>query len=67
MTVSYSASVLPLMIATVTETLTRVPPGAPWVASPEEPIFPVLYSILLVLFLIGVTAQLRSLRATQGR
>lgn len=61
-TVSYSLSVLLLMIPTVTETLTRVPPSAPWVASPEAPIFPPLYSVLLVLFLVGVSFQVRRLR-----
>ena len=60
-TVSYSLTVLLLMIPTVTETLTRVPPGAPWVASPDAPVFRGIYSVLFVLFLIGVTLQLRSL------
>jgi len=62
-TVSYSATVFLLMIPTVTETLTRVPPGAPWVAGPEAPIFLPLYSALLVLFLVGATLQVRRLRA----
>jgi hypothetical protein len=61
-TVSYSTTVLFMMIPTVTETLTRVPPSGPWVASPEAPIFPVLYSILFALFLAGVTWQARNLR-----
>lgn len=65
-TVSYSTTVLLLMIPTVTETLTRVPPSAPWVASPEAPIFPPLYSALLVLFLVGVFLQVRGLRAPGG-
>ena len=65
-TVSYSTTVLLLMIPTVTETLTRVPPSAPWVASPEAPIFPPLYSVLLVLFLVGVFLQVRRLRAAGG-
>ncbi len=51
------------MIPTVTETLTRVPPSAPWVASPEAPIFPPLYTVLLVLFLIGAFLQVRRLRS----
>jgi len=61
-TVAYSSTVFLLMIPTVTETLTRVPPGAPLVAGPEAPIFMPLYLGLLVLFLIGVTLQLRRLR-----
>jgi len=47
----------------VTETLTRVPPGAPWVASPDAPILRAIYSVLLVLFLIAATLQVRGLRA----
>lgn len=66
-TTSYSATVLLLMIPTVTETLTRVPPGAPWVASPEEPILLVFYSVLLVLFLVGVSLQVRRLQAAPSR
>jgi hypothetical protein len=62
-TLSYSATVLLLMIPTVTETLTRVPPSAPWVASPEAAVFPPLYSALLVLFLAGAVYQVRRLRA----
>jgi uncharacterized membrane protein len=61
-TISYSSTVLLLMIPTVTETLTRVPPSAPWVPSPEAPIFPPLYAVLLVMFLIGVSFQVRQLR-----
>jgi hypothetical protein len=55
------------MIPTVTETLTRVPPSAPWVASPEAPILLILYAALLVLFFAGVTWQVRGLRAAPGR
>ena len=62
-TVAYSSTVFFLMIPTVTEALTRLPPGDPMVASQENPIFPVLYSVLFVLFLIGSTLQVRSLRA----
>ena len=63
-TVSYWVTLLFLGISTVTETLTRVPPGAPIVASPEAPIFKPLYLALLVLFLIGVTMQIKRLRTT---
>jgi len=58
-TVSYSLTVLLLMIPTVTETLTRVPPSRPWVSSPDAPVFRVIYSLLFVLFLVGVTLQVR--------
>jgi len=61
-TVSYSATVFFLSISTVTETLTRLPPSAPVVASPEAPVFKILYLGLIILFLIGVTLQMRALR-----
>ncbi|HEX9187629.1 MAG TPA: hypothetical protein VGB87_11180 [Vicinamibacteria bacterium] len=58
-TVSYSLTVLLLMVPTVTETLTRVPPSRPWVKSPDSPVLRAIYSLLLVLFLAGVTLQVR--------
>jgi hypothetical protein len=61
-TVSYSMTVFFLMIPTVTETLTRIPVGAPIVASPESPVFPPLYTALLVAFLIGAVLQVRTLK-----
>jgi uncharacterized membrane protein len=63
-TVSYSVTLLFLGISTVTETLTRVPPSAPLVASPEAAIFKPLYLGLLVLFLIHVTLQIKKMRTT---
>jgi hypothetical protein len=63
-TVSYSVTLLFLGISTVTETLTRVPPSAPFVASPEAAIFKPLYLGLLVLFLIHVTLQIKKMRTT---
>ncbi len=65
-TISYSFTVLLLMIPTVTETLTRVPPGAPLVAGPEAPIFKPIYSALIVMFLIGITIQVVALRAERA-
>ena len=61
-TVSYSFTVFLLMIPTVTETLTRVPPSAPWVASPEAAVFPPLYLALLVVFVAGAVWQVRRIR-----
>lgn len=66
-TISYSTTVLLLMIPAVTETLTRVPPSAPVVASPEAPIFQLLYPALLGVFLVGLTLQVRRLRAAASR
>jgi tellurite resistance protein len=61
-TICYSASVFLLMIPTVTEPLTRLPPGAPLVATPEAPIFPFVYATLFVVFLTGVNLQVRRMR-----
>ena len=60
--VALSATVLLLMIATVTETLTRVPPGAPLVASPEAPVFLPIYLALLAIFAVAATLQVRRLK-----
>jgi hypothetical protein len=62
-TVCYSFSVLLILIPTFTETLTRVPPRAPWVKSPNAPVLLGIHSVLFVLFLIAVTLQLRGLPA----
>ena len=62
-TISYWITLLLLGISTVTETLTRLPPSAPLVASPDAPVLKVLYLGLLVLFVIGLTRQLRRLRS----
>jgi len=58
-TIGYWVTLLLLGISTVTETLTRVPPSAPLVASPDAGVLKVLYLGLLVLFVIGLTRQLR--------
>jgi uncharacterized membrane protein len=65
-TVAYSATVFFLSISTVTETLTRLPPSDPVVASPDAPIFKILYLALLILFLIGAVLQIRTLRAVSN-
>jgi hypothetical protein len=57
------ATVFFLGIATVTETLTRLPPSDPVIASPDAPIFKILYLALLILFPIGAALQIRKLRA----
>jgi hypothetical protein len=59
---AYSFTVFLYMIPTVTETLTRVPPGAPLVASPEAPLFGPLYGVLFAVFLVGAWLQVRAMR-----
>ncbi len=63
-TISYWVTLLLLGISTVTETLTRLPPSAPLVASPDAGVLKVLDLGLLVLFAIGLTRQLRRQRAS---
>lgn len=62
-TIGYSATVFFLSISTVTETLTRLPPAGPILASPEAPAFKPLYLALLVLFVAAAVWQARKLRA----
>ena len=57
--VSYSATLLFHCIPAVTDGLLRLPVGDPVLTSIEDPIFKLLYLGLLVLFLVGVSLQLR--------
>jgi len=57
--VSYSATLLFHCIPAVTDGLTRLPVGDPVLTSIEDPILRWCYRGLLVLFLIGVSLQLR--------
>jgi uncharacterized membrane protein len=65
--ISYSATIFFHLIPGVTETSTRLPRGAPLVASPDAPVLRTVAVVLLVVFLIGLTLQLRWLRATSRR
>jgi len=58
-TVSYSVTFLVHWFPAVTETSTRIPLGAPLLASQDAPELKALTGLLFVLFLIGVTLQLR--------
>lgn len=57
--ISYSATLLFHCVPAVTDGLLRLPVGDPVLTSIEDPILRVLYLGLLVLFLIGVSVQLR--------
>jgi uncharacterized membrane protein len=61
-TVSYSMTFLFHMIAAVNETATRVPLGAPLVASREAPELGEAALVLFALFLAGATLQVLRLR-----
>jgi uncharacterized membrane protein len=65
-TVSYSATFFFHMIPGITETSTRLPPGAPWVANAEAPVLQVATAGMFVLFLIGAALQVRRIRARQA-
>src|SRR5258706_5307913 len=64
--VAYTTTVFFHSVPGVTESLTRLPPGAPIAASAAAPIFPVLYGIFLVIFLVGVVVQVRWLGAHEA-
>lgn len=57
--VSYSATLLFHSIPAVTDSLMRLPVGDPVLTSIEDPILKMCYLGLLVLFLVGVSLQLR--------
>ena len=61
-TVSYSLTFFFHLIPGITETSTRLPPGAPLVSSPEAPELQTATGILFLLFLIGATLQVMRLR-----
>ena len=57
--VSYSATLLFHCVPAVTDGLMRLPVGAPVVTSFEDPLLRMSYLVLLVLFLLGMSLQLR--------
>lgn len=60
--VSFSSTFLFHMIPGFTESLTRLPVGAPLLSSAEAPEFKVIYGVLFVMFGTGLFLQLRWLR-----
>jgi len=56
---SYSATLLFHCIPAVTDGLLRLPVGDPVLTSIEDPILKICYLVLLVIFLVGVSLQLR--------
>ena len=57
--VSFSATLLFHCIPAVTDSLLRLPVGDPFLTSIEDPILKMSYLALMVIFLIGVSLQLR--------
>lgn len=64
---SYSATLLFHCIPAVTDALMRLPVGNPVLASIEDPVLKMCYLGLLVLFLVGVSLQLRWIYRQQSR
>jgi uncharacterized membrane protein len=62
--VAFTTTILFHMIPAFNETLTRIPPGAPIASSPEAPIMQVIAAVLFVIYLVGLTLQIRWLRAS---
>lgn len=65
--ISYSSTIFFHLVPGIVETSTRLPRGAPLVASPDAPVLQGIVLVLLVLLLIGLTLQLRWLRANPQR
>ncbi|MDN3921411.1 hypothetical protein [Roseateles violae] len=64
--VAYSTSFMFHWIPAITETTTRLPLGAPLLASPEAPQLQAVAGLLFMLLIVGVTLQLRRLRRRLG-
>ena len=65
--VAYSSTLLFHLIPGFTEALTRLPFGDPVFRNAEAPEFRAIYGALLLLFLVGITFQLRWLHAHPDR
>ena len=59
---SYSATLLFHSIPAVTDGLLRLPVGNPVLTSIDDPVLKICYLVFLVIFLVGVTIQLRWIR-----
>jgi uncharacterized membrane protein len=62
-TIGYSATFLFHLIPGITESTTRLPLGAPLLASPDAPELQVASAVLFVAFVIGAALQARRLHA----
>ena len=64
--ISFSATLLFHCIPAVTDGLLRLPVGDPVLSSIEDPILKMCYLALLVLFLLGISLQLRWIRSQRA-
>jgi len=65
-TLCYSITFVFHMIPALTESSTRLPLDAPLLSSPEAPELKAATGVLLVLYVIGVTLQVRRLKAQRA-
>ncbi len=63
----FSSTLLFHCIPAVTDGLLRLPVGDPLLATLDDPVLKVCYLVLLLLFLVGITLQLRWIHREQGR
>lgn len=63
-TVTYSATFLFHLVPAVTETATRLPPGAPLAANADAPGLQVAAAVLLTLYVVLAVWQVRRLRSS---
>jgi uncharacterized membrane protein len=61
-TVSYTATFFFHMIPAINETTTRLPPGAPLAAGPNDPLVLALVGVAFLLFVVGAAVQVLRLK-----
>lgn len=62
----FSATLLFHCVPAITDGLLRLPVGDPILGSIDDPVLKICYLILLVLFLVGITAQFRWIHKSGG-
>jgi uncharacterized membrane protein len=65
--ISYSATILFSLIPAITEALTRLPPGKPFLPSALAPEFKMIHGTMFVIFLVLLVVQLRWIRSNPAR
>ena len=65
--ISFTTTILFHLIPAITETTTRLPAGAPIFSSPDDPGLKPIAGVLLVIYAIGLTLQIRWMRASAPR
>ncbi len=66
-TVAFSMTFLLHLIPAINETMTRLPYGAPMAKSPDDPRIKTFIGICFILFLIGATLQVISIKKTKSK